>query len=389
MAKVGKEGVITVKDGKTLLDEMDIIEGMKFDRGYISPYFINTPKGAKVEYNDCLVLFSKRKSPTFRQLSPLWSLLTSTKKPLLIVAEDIDGEALSTLVINRLKIGLQVVAVKAPGFGDNRKNTLQDMAVATGGLVFGTEGDTLKLEDVQIQDFGKVGEVTVTKDDCMLLRGGGAEAEITKRVDMIRDQIEDTNSEYEKEKLQERMARLASGVAVLKIGGSSEVEVNEKKDRVTDALNATRAAVEEGIVPGGGVALIRCLPAIDQITPENEDQKKGIDIVKYALTRPLYQIADNAGLDASVIVNQVAQCGNVNEGFDAANEKMVDMIGTGIIDPAKVVRTALTDAAGVASLLCTAECVITEIPKEEPAMPGGGMGGMVGMGGMGGMGGMM
>merc|ERR1740129_936332 len=245
-------------------------------------------------------------------------------------------------------------------------------------MVFGTEGDTLKLEDVQMHDFGKLGEVTITKDDTMMLNGGGNSADVSRRVDQLREQIEDTSSEYEKEKMQERMARLASGVAVLKIGGSSEVEVNEKKDRVTDALNATRAAVEEGIVPGGGVALIRCLSAVDGLTPENEDQKKGIAIVKYALTRPLYTIAHNAGLDASVIVNQVTNCANVNEGFDAANEKMVDMISAGIIDPAKVVRTALTDASGVASLLCTAECVITEIPKEEPAMPGGG-----GMGGMG------
>merc|ERR1712209_247530 len=250
MKRVGREGVITVKDGKTLHDEMDVIEGMKFDRGFISPYFINSSKGAKVEYNDALVLFSEKKISSIQSIIPALELANQAKRPLLIIAEDIDGEALSTLVINRLKIGLQVVAVKAPGFGDNRKNTLQDMAVATGGLVFGTEGDTLKLEDVQIQDFGKVGEVVVTKDDCMLLKGGGGETEVTKREDMIRDQIEDTNSEYEKEKLQERMARLASGVALLKIGGASEVEVNEKKDRVTDALNATRAAVEEGIVPG-------------------------------------------------------------------------------------------------------------------------------------------
>merc|ERR550517_774859 len=241
MKKVGKEGVITVKDGKTLKDEMDIIEGMKFDRGYISPFFVNTAKGAKVEYNDALVLFSEKKISSIQSIIPALELANQAKRPLVIIAEDIDGEALSTLVINRLKIGLQVVAVKAPGFGDNRKNTMQDMAIASGGLVFGTEGDTLKLEDVQIQDFGRVGEVLITKDDTMLLRGGGAEHDISRRVDQIRDQIEDTNSEYEKEKLQERMARLASGVAVLKIGGSSEVEVNEKKDRVTDALNATRA----------------------------------------------------------------------------------------------------------------------------------------------------
>merc|ERR1712112_294895 len=307
MAKVGKEGVITVKDGKTLLDEMDIIEGMKFDRGYISPYFINTTKGAKVEYNDCLVLFSEKKISNIQAIIPALELANQAKRPLLIVAEDIDGEALSTLVINRLKIGLQVVAVKAPGFGDNRKNTLQDMAVATGGLVFGTEGDTLKLEDVQMQDFGRVGEVVVSKDDTMMLKGGGAQTDISRRVDQLRDQIEDTNSEYEKEKLQERMARLASGVALLKIGGASEVEVNEKKDRVTDALNATRAAVEEGIVPGGGVALLRCLPVLDTLVPKNEDQKKGIDIIKHALKQPLMQIATNAGLDASVIVNKVVE----------------------------------------------------------------------------------
>merc|ERR1711981_562714 len=293
---------------------------------------------------------------------------------------DIDGEALSTLVINRLKIGLQVAAVKAPGFGDNRKNTLQDMAIATGGMVFGTEGDDLKLEDIQLQDFGKVGEVVVTKDDCMMLKGQGGESAISKRVEMIRDQIEDTSSEYEKEKLQERMARLASGVALLKIGGSSEVEVNEKKDRVTDALNATRAAVEEGIVPGGGVALIRCLDVVEGLTAKNEDQRKGIEIVKYALTRPLYTIADNAGLDASVIVNQVAQCGNVNEGFDAANEKMVDTISAGIIDPAKVVRTALTDACSVAGLMTTSEALVVDLPEEKSDSPAGGMGGMGGMG---------
>merc|ERR1719293_395668 len=291
MAKVGKEGVITVKDGKTLYDEMETIEGMKFDRGYISPYFINTSKGAKVEYNDALVLFSEKKISNIQAIIPALELANQHKKPLLIVAEDIDGEALSTLVINRLKIGLQVAAVKAPGFGDNRKNTLQDMAVATGGLVFGTEGDTLKLEDVQIQDFGRVGEVVVTKDDTMLLKGAGDESSVGRRVDQIRDQIEDTNSEYEKEKLQERMARLASGVAVLKIGGSSEVEVNEAKDRVNDALCATRAAIEEGIVPGGGTALLRCIEILDDIPVSNDDQKKGVEIVRHALQQPTRQIA--------------------------------------------------------------------------------------------------
>merc|ERR1719410_7455 len=283
MKKIGKEGVITVKDGKTLTDEMDIIEGMKFDRGYISPFFVNTSKGAKVEYQDALVLFSQTKISNIQAMIPALELANQAKRPLIIIAEDIDGEALSTLVINRLKIGLQVAAVKAPGFGDNRKNTLQDMAISTGGMVFGTEGDTLKLEDVQLQDFGKVGEVIITKDDTLMLRGKGGEADVSRRVEMIRDQIEMSTSEYEKEKMQERMARLASGVAVLKIGGASEVEVNEKKDRVTDALNATRAAVEEGIVPGGGVALIRCLSAVEKMDAKNEDQRKGIEIVKYAL----------------------------------------------------------------------------------------------------------
>merc|ERR1719232_917926 len=271
MKKVGREGVITVKDGKTLHDEMEVIEGMKFDRGFISPYFINSTKGAKVEYNDAFVLFSEKKISSIQSIIPALELANQHKRPLIIVAEDIDGEALTTLVINRLKVGLQVAAVKAPGFGDNRKNTMQDMAISTGGLVFGTEGDTLKLDDVQIQDFGKVGEVVITKDDTLMLRGKGGEADISRRVEMIKDQIEMSTSEYEKEKMQERMARLASGVAVLKIGGSSEVEVNEKKDRVTDALNATRAAVEEGIVAGGGVALIRCLSSIESIQPENED----------------------------------------------------------------------------------------------------------------------
>merc|ERR1719443_2541295 len=262
MKKVGKEGVITVKDGKTLHDELDVIEGMKFDRGFISPYFINTAKGAKVEYQDAFVLFSEKKITNIQSIIPALEMANQVKKPLIIVCEDVDGEALTTLVVNRLKIGLQVAAVKAPGFGDNRKNTLQDMAIATGGLVFGEEGSDLKLEDIQMQDFGQIGEVTITKDDTLLLRGKGNVVDIEERMEMIEDQIEQSNSEYEKEKLNERLAKLSNGVAQLKIGGASEVEVNEKKDRVQDALNATAAALEEGIVPGGGVALLYASKAI-------------------------------------------------------------------------------------------------------------------------------
>lgn len=272
MKKVGKDGVITVKDGKTLLDELEVIEGMKFDRGYISPYFINSSKGAKVEFQDALILYSEKKISTVQSIIPALELANAQRKPLVIIAEDIDGEALSTLVVNRLKIGLQVAAVKAPGFGDNRKSTLTDMAIASGGIVFGDDANLVKLEDVQISDLGQVGEITITKDDTLILKGKGKKEDVDRRAEQIRDQITETTSEYEKEKLQERLARLASGVAVLKIGGSSEVEVNEKKDRVNDALNATRAAVEEGIVPGGGTALLRSISALDNLKGENEDQ---------------------------------------------------------------------------------------------------------------------
>lgn len=272
MKKVGKDGVITVKDGKTLNDELEVIEGMKFDRGYISPYFINSAKGAKCEFQDALVLISEKKISTIQSIIPALELANAQRKPLVIIAEDVDSEALSTLVVNRLKIGLQVVAVKAPGFGDNRKSTLQDIAISTGALVFGDDANLIKLEDVKISDLGQIGEVVVTKDDTLLLRGKGNKTDVDRRVVQIRDQIEETTSEYEKEKLQERLARLSSGVAVLKVGGSSEVEVNEKKDRVNDALCATRAAVEEGIVPGGGTALIRSIPVLDGIKGKNDDQ---------------------------------------------------------------------------------------------------------------------
>ncbi|CAM1307765.1 HSPD1 (predicted), partial [Pycnogonum litorale] len=356
-----RDGVITVKDGKTLNDELETIEGMKFDRGYISPYFINQAKGAKVEFQDALVLLCEKKVSGIQTIIPALELANAQRKPLVIVAEDVDGEALSTLVLNRLKVGLQVAAVKAPGFGDNRKNTLNDIAIATGGILFGDEANLVKLEDVQLADFGEVSEVNITKDDTLLLKGKGRKEDIEKRISQIRDEIELTSSDYEKEKLSERLARLSSGVGVLKVGGSSEVEVNEKKDRVNDALNATRAAVEEGIVPGGGTALLRCLDSLDNVSAKNEDQKKGIEIVKKALKMPCMQIATNAGVDAAVVVQKVLDASK-EIGYDAMKAEYVDMIKTGIIDPTKVIRTALQDAAGVASLLSTAEAVIVEIP---------------------------
>lgn len=383
MKRVGRDGVITVKDGKTLSDELEVIEGMKFDRGYISPYFINTSKGAKVEFQDALLLLSEKKISSVQSIIPALELANSQRRPLVIVAEDVDGEALSTLVLNRLKVGLQVAAVKAPGFGDNRKATLQDLAVATGALVFGDEANLVKLEDVQASDLGQAGEVVITKDDTLLLKGKGKKEDVDRRVAQIRDEIELSNSEYEKEKLGERLARLASGVALLRVGGSSEVEVNEKKDRVNDALNATRAAVEEGIVPGGGTALLRCLPALEAIQTDNEDQRTGVGIVRKALKQPCMQIAQNAGVDAAVVVQKVVE-GKDDFGYDAMRNEYVQMIEAGIIDPTKVVRTALLDASGVASLLTTAEAVVVELPKEDKPDPMAGMGG--GMGGMGGMG---
>ncbi|RCN44165.1 putative chaperonin GroEL [Ancylostoma caninum] len=383
MKKVGTKGVITVKDGKTLNDELELIEGMKFDRGYISPYFINTTKGAKVEYEKALVLLSEKKISNVQDIVPALELANKVRKPLVVIAEDVDGEALTTLVLNRLKVGLQVVAVKAPGFGDNRKNTLRDMAIATGGTVFGDDSNLVKLEDIQLSDFGEVEEVNITKDDTLLLRGKGDAAEIEKRIDQIADEIEQSTSDYEKEKLNERLAKLSKGVAVLKVGGASEVEVSEKKDRVTDALCATRAAVEEGIVPGGGVALLRALKCLENFKAPNDNQQVGVNIVKKAVREPICTIVRNAGIEPSSIVEKVLANSNVGFGYDALNDKFVDMFEAGIIDPTKVVRTALQDAAGVASLLATTECVVTELPKEEPApgMGGGGMGGMGGMGG--------
>lgn len=372
MKKVGMDGVITVKDGKTLNDELEVIEGMKFDRGYISPYFINTAKGSKCEFQDCLLLLSEKKISSVQSLIPALELANSQRKPLLIIAEDIDGEALTTLVLNRLKIGLQVCAVKAPGFGDNRKATLHDIAIATGGILFGDEANFMKIEDIKASDLGQVGEVTITKDDTLLLKGRGEENTIKKRVNQLKEAIEETNSEYEKEKLNERLARLSSGVAVLKIGGASEVEVNETKDRVNDALCATRAAIEEGIVPGGGTALLRCIPALESVKTANKDQELGVEIIKKSLSRPCATIAENAGIkDPEAIVEKVMKDSNAKFGYDAANGKFCNLVEAGIIDPTKVVRTALVDAAGVASLLFTTEGVVVELPKEEkaPEMP--------------------
>ncbi|KRZ15771.1 60 kDa heat shock protein, mitochondrial [Trichinella pseudospiralis] len=378
MKRVGKEGVITVKDGKTLNDEMEVIEGMKFDRGYISPYFINTTKGAKCEFQNCLILFSEKKINSVQEIVPVLELANQHRRPLLIIAEDVDGEALTTLVLNRLKVNLQVCAVKAPGFGDNRKNTLQDMAIASGGMVIGDEANLIKLEEVQLHNLGQVEEVLITKDDTLLLRGKGKKEEIARRIAQIKDEMEISNSEYEKEKMQERLSKLSNGVAVIKVGGSSEVEVNEKKDRVNDAMNATKAAVEEGIVPGGGVALLRCYSALDELKPSNEDQRRGIEIIRKAVRQPCMTIAKNAGVDSAQVVEKVLVRNEPTFGYDALRGEYVDMISSGIIDPTKVIRTALQDAAGVASLLSTAECVITEIPKEDK-FPAGGMGGAGGM----------
>ncbi|KAH8281431.1 hypothetical protein KR054_000435 [Drosophila jambulina] len=385
--KVGRDGVITVKDGKTLCDELEVIEGMKFDRGYISPYFINVAKGAKVEFQDALLLFSQKKIKSATSIVPALELANAQRKPLVIIAEDVEGEALSTMVVNRLKVGLQVCAVKAPGFGDNRNDTLSDMAIATGGIVFGDEANLVRLEDIKLSDFGRVGEVVITKDDTMLLKGDGQKDEIEKRVEHLRESIKESKNNYEKEKMQERLARLSSGVALLRVGGSSDVEVSEKKDRVNDALNATRAAVEEGIVPGGGTALLRCIQKLSDIQGTNEDQNMGIEIIKRALRMPCLTIAKNAGVDGAMVVAKV-EILDGDYGYDALKGEFGNMIERGIIDPTKVVRTAITDAAGVASLLTTAEAVVTEMPLEDAAAAGATLGGLGGMGGMGGMGGL-
>ena len=379
MAKVGNEGVITVEEAKALETELDVVEGMQFDRGYISPYFITNPDKMIVELDDVLILLHESKLSSLQPLLPILESVVQSQKPLLIIAEDVDGEALATLVVNKLRGGLKIAAVKAPGFGDRRKAMLQDLAVLTGGQVI-SEDLGIKLENVGMEMLGKAKRVSIDKDNTTIVDGGGKKKEIEARVSQIRKQIEDTSSDYDREKLQERLAKLAGGVAVIKVGGATEVEVKERKDRVDDALNATRAAVEEGIVPGGGVALLRSSKHID-VVGANDDEKAGIDIVRKALEAPIRQIAENAGVEGSVVVNTIINNKSRSFGFNAQTEEYGDLVAMGVIDPVKVVRSALQNAASVASLLITTEAGIAEAPKKESA--GGGMPG--GMGGMGGM----
>ena len=380
MQKVGNEGVITVEEAKSLESELEVVEGMQFDRGYISPYFITNAEKMVAELESPYILIYEKKLSGLQALLPLLELVVQSGKPLLIIAEDVEGEALATLVVNKLRGGLKVAAVKAPGFGDRRKAMLQDIAVLTGGELI-SEDLGIKLENVTVQMLGKAKRVTITKDDTTIVSGAGKKPEIEGRIAQIKQQIEDTTSDYDKEKLQERLAKLAGGVAVIKVGGSSEIEVKERKDRVDDALNATRAAVEEGIVPGGGVALLWAAKSL-KVKGDNEDQEAGISIIRRALQAPIRQIAENAGVEGSIVVGKLTDHKSPSFGFDAQTGEYGDLIAKGIIDPAKVVRVALQDASSVAGLLVTTEAMVAERPKKDSgssAMPGGGMGGMGGM----------
>jgi chaperonin GroEL len=380
MQKVGNEGVITVEEAKTAETELDVVEGMQFDRGYLSPYFITNADKMVAELDEPYILLHEKKLSSLQTMLPILEAVVQTSKPLLIIAEDIEGEALATLVVNKLRGGLKVAAVKAPGFGDRRKAMLEDIAILTGGQVI-SEDLGIKLENVSLDMLGRAKRVKIEKENTTIVDGSGKKDDIQGRCAQIKAQIEETTSDYDREKLQERLAKLAGGVAVIKVGGSTEVEVKERKDRVDDALNATRAAVEEGIVPGGGVALLRAKAAVAKLKSSNADIQAGINIVSKALEAPIRQIVENAGVEGSIVVGKLLEKDG-NYGFDAQNEEYVDMVEKGIIDPAKVVRIALQDAASVASLLITTEAMIAEKPKDKaPAMPGGGgMGG--GMGGM-------
>jgi chaperonin GroEL len=380
MQKVGNEGVITVEEAKTAETELEVVEGMQFDRGYLSPYFITNPDKMVAELEDAYILLHEKKLSNLQAMLPVLEAVVQTSKPLLIISEDVEGEALATLVVNKLRGGLKIAAVKAPGFGDRRKAMLEDIAILTGGQVI-SEDLGIKLENVGLNMLGRAKRVRIEKENTTIVDGAGKKAEIQGRVAQIKQQIEETTSDYDREKLQERLAKLAGGVAVIRVGGATEVEVKEKKDRVDDALNATRAAVEEGIVPGGGVALLRATQAI-KATGVNADQAAGIAIVRRALQAPARQIAANAGAEASIVAGKILENKGATYGFNAQTGEYGDMITMGIVDPVKVVRTALQDAASVAGLLVTTEAMIAEAPKKEaaaPAMPGGGMGGMGGM----------
>jgi chaperonin GroEL len=378
MQKVGNEGVITVEEAKSLGTEVEIVEGMQFDRGYVSPYFITNAEKMVAELEDAYVLLHEKKLSQLQAMLPLLEAVVQSGKPLLIVAEDIEGEALATLVVNKLRGGLKVAAVKAPGFGDRRKAMLEDIGVLTGGQLI-AEDLGIKLENVTPAMLGRAKKVVIDKEKTTIVDGAGKKKDIEARVNQIKAQIEETTSDYDREKLQERLAKLAGGVAVIRVGGATEVEVKEKKDRVEDALNATRAAVEEGIVAGGGVALLRAKKAIGKLRSDNPDAQAGINIVLKALEAPLRQIAENSGHEGSIVVNKILESKSETYGFDAQSEDYVDMFDKGIVDPAKVVRAALQDAASVAGLLVTTEAMVAELPKDKPAMPampGGGMGGM-------------
>jgi chaperonin GroEL len=379
MQKVGNEGVITVEEAKALDTEVEIVEGMQFDRGYISPYFITNAEKMLAELEDAYILLHEKKLSGLQSMLPVLEAIVQSGKPLVIIAEDVEGEAIATLVVNKLRGGLKVAAVKAPGFGDRRKAMLEDIAILTGGQLI-SEDLGIKLENVTTAMLGRAKKVIIEKEKTTIVNGVGKKADIEARVQQIKAQIEETTSDYDKEKLQERLAKLAGGVAVIRVGGATEVEVKEKKDRVEDALNATRAAVEEGIVPGGGVALLRAKKAVGRIQDENPDVQAGINIVLKALEAPIRQIAENAGVEGSIVVGKIVEEKSETYGFDAQDEKYVDMIEAGIVDPAKVVRTALQDAGSVAGLLVTTEAMVAELPKEPaPAMPpGGGMGGGMG-----------
>ena len=377
MQTVGNEGVITVEEAKTAETEIDIVEGMQFDRGYLSPYFITNADKMTVELDDPYILIHEKKLSSLQAMLPVLEAVIQTGKPLLIIAEDVEGEALATLVVNKLRGGLKVAAVKAPGFGDRRKAMLEDIATLTAGEMI-AEDLGIKLESVTLAMLGRAKRVRIDKENTTIIDGSGKKKDIEGRVNQIKAQIEETTSDYDREKLQERLAKLAGGVAVIRVGGVTEVEVKEKKDRVDDALNATRAAVEEGIVPGGGIALLRAKIAVAKLKSENPDVQAGINIVLKALEAPIRQIVENAGVEGSIVVNRIHENKSQTFGFNAQTEEYVDMLDAGIVDPAKVVRTALQDAASVAGLLITTEAMIAETPKDKPAMPmgGGGMGGM-------------